>query len=308
MSDRIGEHSYRGTDAARDVERDRGVSAKPECELASTKSVAGSINSDARRLRPSQVNLGVPLSHRLKDRRKLKNCARFGGTRVGVVVCCSMLLGVGVVNRWAYSVWIAASDVAVALDPPLSAAPLGIGNWQGVEVPLDEGVVRISGADDYINRIYVDKSADEPVFLYAAYTAHPVKLAGHRPQVCYPAHGWHLNRTETAATQRTDGAELAFQVHEFSRREVWDEQIVVLNYYVLAGRHTTDWTDFQGLRWRRPNVTRDVNRYVAQVQVSSKCGLAADCAEAQQRVARFAGEMAPFLDALLPDVSSSAGR
>ncbi len=227
---------------------------------------------------------------------------------MSVVACGLMLLGVGVVNHWAHQVWVAASDVAVALDRPLSAIPLRIGTWEGVDVPLDEGVARITGADDYINRSYVDRRSNGLISLYVAYSARPVKMAGHRPQVCYPANGWRLKRTESDTLTLSDGAELKFLVHQFTRRAVWAEGIAVLNYYVLAGQHTTDWTDFRGLSWRRPNLTRDVSHYVAQVQVASGCDDTGDCAEAERRVRRFAGEVAPIVDAMLPGVTASSDR
>lgn len=219
-----------------------------------------------------------------------------------------MLLGVGVVNHWAHATWVAASDVAVVLDRPLATTPLRIGAWEGVDIPLDDGVVRVSGADDYINRSYADKNSNGVVSLYVAYTARPVKMAGHRPQVCYPAHGWHLERTESGTTRRADGVELDFLVHEFTRHAVWDERTVVLNYYVLAGRYTTDWTDFRGLNWRRPNLTHDVSHYVVQVQVMSECAGAGGCDEAERRIRRFVSEVAPIVDAMLPGVAPAAGR
>lgn len=232
---------------------------------------------------------------------------RSGGMPIAVVVCCSMLLGVGVINHWAHWEWVAASDVAIALDAPLSTIPLRIGVWEGVDIPLEEGVVRVAGADDYINRNYVEKSTERVVSLYVAYTARPVKMAGHRPQVCYPANGWRHERTESATTDRTDDEELAFLVHQFTRRKVWDEHIVVLNYYVLAGRHVTDSEEFRGLKWRGPNLTRDVSHYVAQVQIASDCDATRGCAEAESRIRRFAGQVAPLVDALLPQTAPVVG-
>ncbi len=225
---------------------------------------------------------------------------RSGGTPAGVVACCSMLVGVGLVNHWAHEKWVAASDVAIELDRPLETIPLRIGTWDGVDVLLEDGVVRIAGADDYINRNYIDKNSKGVVSLYVAYTARPGKMAGHRPQVCYPTNGWRHERTESATTSRADQKELAFLVHQFTRRTVWDEQIVVLNYYVLAGRHITDVEEFKGLHWRGPNLARDVSHYVAQVQIAGDCHATRGCAEAENRVTRFAGEVAPLVESLLP--------
>jgi hypothetical protein len=48
-----------------------------------------------------------------------------------------------------------------------------------------------------------------------------------------------------------------------------NDEIVVLNFYVLNGRLTRDERGFSGVGWRRPNIDGDPARYVAQVQISS---------------------------------------
>ena len=48
-----------------------------------------------------------------------------------------------------------------------------------------------------------------------------------------------------------------------------NDQIVVLNFYILNGQFTTEENDFSGLLGRRPNIAGDPARYVAQVQISS---------------------------------------
>jgi hypothetical protein len=46
-------------------------------------------------------------------------------------------------------------------------------------------------------------------------------------------------------------------------------QTVVLNFYILNGQITAEEDDFSGPLGRRPNITGDPARYVAQVQISS---------------------------------------
>jgi len=48
-----------------------------------------------------------------------------------------------------------------------------------------------------------------------------------------------------------------------------NDQKVALNFYILNGQLTADENDFSGPLGRRPNITGDWARYVAQVQITS---------------------------------------
>ena len=48
-----------------------------------------------------------------------------------------------------------------------------------------------------------------------------------------------------------------------------NDQVVVLNYYILNGRITADDSGFSGVGVRTPNIAGNPARYVAQVQISS---------------------------------------
>jgi hypothetical protein len=58
-------------------------------------------------------------------------------------------------------------------------------------------------------------------------------------------------------------------IHRFHKPAPAYEQIVVLNFYILNGQITADESDFSGPLGRRPNISGDPARYVAQVQISS---------------------------------------
>lgn len=48
-----------------------------------------------------------------------------------------------------------------------------------------------------------------------------------------------------------------------------NDQKVVLNFYILNGQLTADESDFSSPFGRRPNISGDPARYVAQIQISS---------------------------------------
>jgi hypothetical protein len=58
-------------------------------------------------------------------------------------------------------------------------------------------------------------------------------------------------------------------IHRFHKPAPAYDQTVVLNFYILNGQITADEKDFSGVLGRRPNISGDPARYVAQVQISS---------------------------------------
>jgi len=222
--------------------------------------------------------------------------------------CLCVLLGGGVAHRWIDHLLLAADATPVRLEAPLSTLPAQIGHWRGTDVPMDKRVLEVAGCDDHVYRRYVEEGSRIVLDLYVAYAARPAKMLGHRPQVCYPAHGWTPAGTRADHVLLADGTRLDFLIHQFTRNERGGERIVVLNYYVLHGRRSIEWTDFWGPQWRGPNLSRDPNFYVAQVQVSC---LLPDPVMAQRReeaLKRFVAEVAPQVHAMLPRSTSAKGQ
>lgn len=264
---------------------------------------------------------------------------------LGVIAAAVLLLAGGVGYRVVAAYVGAEMAHPIRLDPPLSSLPLVIGAWQGEEVPLREGVVRIAGNDDYVSRVYRHAETGETVSLYIGYTARPRTMLRHRPSVCYPSAGWTPLHAEEAAlpvplpsregfgegsvatSPRSSGPSvprplgpsapvvssppphvptvLPVRIQSFLKPTVPEQRVVVLNYYVLNGRPTIDEHSFWGLTWRDPNRGRDATRYVAQIQVTAPAVLGSDAA--QRVVERFAAEAASVVLPLLPEVSGPPG-
>ena len=102
--------------------------------------------------------------------------------RVGVVVV--LIVVTGLYTRGA------TRSGAVPTRTPFHELPLEIQDAEGYEaVPFADDVVEKLGADDHVNRIYVDHAV--PVALYAGYYAS--QRQGdviHSPQNCLPGAGW----------------------------------------------------------------------------------------------------------------------
>lgn len=217
------------------------------------------------------------------------------------MICLGLLVGDGVANRWLNRMIDGPESRAVKLDKPLSTLPLQIGTWKGVDIPMDQRVIEVAGCDDYVNRRYTDEATGQSVTLYVAYAARPARMISHRPQVCFPANGWQPAGERVDKITLPDGKTLDCRIHHFRKNDPDPQAVVVLNYYILQGRYTTDWTDFWGVKWRMPNLMKDPNFYVVQVQISSMGSDVSLMERTEGVVKTFTTEVVKQVDSLLPN-------
>lgn len=102
----------------------------------------------------------------------------------------------------ATGVTVALSLLLVALNPgvaapvdrdPFAIFPRTIGDWRGVQVPLDTQVERVLGADDYINATYRNRVDETAINFFVAFYNNQTEGSGiHSPEVCLPAGGWEV--------------------------------------------------------------------------------------------------------------------
>jgi len=185
-----------------------------------------------------------------------------------------LLLGAGIVYRVAASGLQRIRDKPVKLPVPfLSAIPMEVGLWTGQERDLPSTTKEYmtdNFADDFVSRRYVNRAEGAWADVYVVYcSTYPSGLLGHRPDVCFPAHGWVRDQTtETEITTRS-GQKIRCLSHQFHRSPPEYGQVSVLSFYVLNGQVTLRERDFSGFLDRTPNISGNPARYVAQVQISS---------------------------------------
>lgn len=72
----------------------------------------------------------------------------------------------------------------------LASVPLRLGAWEGSDVPVDPHVLSESGADDHLNREYVDpRDPRRRLMLWINYSTQGYNLC-HSPEVCLPSGGF----------------------------------------------------------------------------------------------------------------------
>ena len=216
---------------------------------------------------------------------------------VAAAVSVVLLVAAGVAYRVAASAWDKSPDKHIDLPVPLKEIPKQIGGWTGEELEIEAGTdayMRSRFADDYVSRKYVNPSERLMADVYVVYcSTRPAAILGHKPRICYPGGGWIWDDTAPSEFTTRSGRMIGCLIHSFHRPPPAYQQIYVLNFYVLNGGIVLSEKEFSSLLDRRPNLSGDIARYVAQVQISSVN------TEYPARV--LASQMADIILSYLPD-------
>ncbi len=184
----------------------------------------------------------------------------------------------------------------INLPVPITAFPFSVGNWSGEDIPVPENIQRVSGNDEFLNRLYINRTGNQWANVYIAYSARPRTMLGHRPQVCYVGAGWVHDSTELLEFFSRSSRPVSSLLHHFHKPAPSNEEIVVLSFYILNGQIISKEKGFSGIGWRTPNIAGDVTRYVAQVQISSVL---------EDSIRRVAEEMTDVILDFFPDEDGS---
>ncbi len=221
----------------------------------------------------------------------------WGGTPVwfAAVVAVVLLVTAGVAYRAMAARIQGPVLTPVKLPVSLQQVPGQIDGWVGQDIAIPETTemyMRQNFADDYVSRQYVNAKEGLWANLYVVYcSSRPGGILGHEPLKCFPGNGWIHDETVSSQIVSRSGRPINCLVHRFHKPAPAYQQVVVLNFYILNGQITLSEGDFSGFWGRRPNLSGDPARYVAQVQISSNLEYSARTAAAQ---------MADILLAFLP--------
>ena len=164
-------------------------------------------------------------------------------------------------------------NTIISLPVPLSKFPTVIDNWTGEYVAIPEVTrqyMERNFADDYFSRHYINSDSQSWADVYVVYcSTRPGGMLGHQPGVCYPGNGWILDSTVESSFSTSQDRKINCLIHRFHKDKPSYVEIVVLNFYVVNGRLSTDQSGFRGFSGRKFNFLKNPARYVAQVQISS---------------------------------------
>ncbi|UCG33177.1 MAG: exosortase-associated EpsI family protein [Phycisphaerales bacterium] len=176
---------------------------------------------------------------------------------------------------WAHRALVAQIDLAVGkvaeLSRPLTSLPLELGGWHGQEIAMDDIASRVAWFDDeYINRSYAHRETGRRVGLFVGYVGRPRAHFGHRPDVCYAAHGAELLGSQPTMIEAADGVGIPGMLYEFQAPGAFGEHTLVLATYVINGGYTNDPRNLHRFNSRSPGLLGERPAYMTRVQISTR--------------------------------------
>lgn len=204
--------------------------------------------------------------------------------RIGIVVALIALTGL----------YVRGASQAAHVPPrtTLHALPLEISGAQGFEsAPFADDVVQELGADEYVNRIYLDQAI--PVGLYTGfYASQQQGDAIHSPQNCLPGAGWH-----PIASDR-------IEIGEGAARQTINRVLIAKGrerqavFYWYQGRGRVVANEFANKAWLMLDAARHGRTDGGLVRLITPVVTTPD--EAYARLDKFAAALIPLLWEHLP--------
>lgn len=152
---------------------------------------------------------------------------------------------------------------------PLKDFPKKLNQWNGRDVVTDNTILDVTGCTDYLMRIYHNAETGQWANIYITFCAHPRNMLGHRPETCFTASGWNIEKEEKIKLTTQSGQSIPCIKYLFEKSVMFGEEIYVLNFYILNGRPTDNHKEFSGIKWRTLTNPDEKVRYVTQIQISS---------------------------------------
>jgi EpsI family protein len=179
---------------------------------------------------------------------------------------------------------------------PLSGLPYTVGNWTGIQQPLEERIITAVGVTDYTNRLYVSNGS-LPVQLYIGYYAS--QRTGdtiHSPKNCLPGAGWDPIRQDYATIQLNSGRRIV--VNEYVIAKGLDKELV---FYWYQGRGRVVASEYWGKFWMISDAITRNRTDGALVRLWTPIPDGEDIAGAKARLEKFAKLLFPDLSEFIPN-------
>jgi EpsI family protein len=200
--------------------------------------------------------------------------------------------------------------VAAKLDAPIDTTPISpdaltrfplqMGDWTGVDVPMDEAIARATDTDARLNRRYTRRGGLESITFYIASGVKARDLMPHRPEVCYTGAGWTRTGRQSVKLPLSDSTLLPCNIMQFSRGVLNTQKVAVLDYYLVDGQYCAD---VSLLRWKACLGSGRV-RYVAQIQIVAPVTATFNAEAVIKTLCDFAVESAALTAALFDDIGT----
>ncbi|MHB8655920.1 MAG: exosortase C-terminal domain/associated protein EpsI [Terriglobia bacterium] len=72
----------------------------------------------------------------------------------------------------------------------IADVPMTLGEWQGMDAPIEPRILKATGVDDHLNRIYTDSEGEQVGVYVGYYESQRTGDTIHSPKNCLPGAGW----------------------------------------------------------------------------------------------------------------------
>jgi EpsI family protein len=221
-------------------------------------------------------------------------------SRTAICIALGVLIATGTGHRVLANWLTGALNHSLSPRRPLSTLPLEIRQWKGVDVAMDAQVRRIAGDDDFVNRTYVDVGARRSVGLYVGFLGKPRSRMAHRPEVCYPAHGYRLLAQRCVRVDAGGQNLVPATLYEFESPESGKPRDLVLAMFLVNGQYIDGDTAGTTYNIRGPGLFGTAAAYLMRIQVSVQ--VSSDPSGDVALLSDFAAQVSPSLSAMMPEV------
>lgn len=190
-------------------------------------------------------------------------------------------------------------DRVAPLRDSFTSFPRQVGAWTGATVPLDQEVVEVLGASDYINATYAPVTGEASVSLFAAWYETQTEGAGiHSPEVCLPVGGWEVFSLAATPMSFKDTVYGNFAVNRAVIEKGLSRQLVYYWFEQRGQRMTSDYAAKASVIYdslTRGRTDGAIVRLVTPIQQGE------DEALADARIQAFMAQMLPILPKHIPE-------
>lgn len=186
----------------------------------------------------------------------------------------------------------------------LKHVPMKIGDWEGVDLPVEDQVRKTAGAvGRYVNRNYKNARTGEEVKLWLI-CGHSKDITRHTPEICYPSSGFTKRADENSlyVFNYGEGEDADFFTNTFTKED---------NYGRSAVRVFWSWyrpREGKELEWEapeHPRVTFGNTRALYKMYFTSTMPSLGETADESPCV-RFARDVLPVVEQALETQESGA--
>ena len=182
--------------------------------------------------------------------------------------------------------------------PDFDSFPMTIGSWRAVvDPPLDEAVLKVLGADDYLSRVYYRPDRAAVGLFMSYYGSQRQGDTIHSPLNCLPGAGWEAVSQGRLVIPAVGGAGPDIEVNRYVVQKGLDRQMV-LYWYQSHGRVVA--SEYKSRLFLIADAMRLNRTDGSMVRVIAPMRHDADGTEAEALAAAFVHDLFPLLTGYLP--------